>query len=233
MPERGKELIKVMLKYLPRKLDNYIWKSKELKELNYPHYVFVDMQKAISSLDDRKFVSKKPMENIPNSCAIICKNFHYQAMFTTFCDNHSPLIFNNTCWSNSDIKTHFIANGSRAYIGTLWNINNSSARDAANMFYSEIFDKTFLENYYRMQNEITECSDKNVYIFWGLHFSTLQSGIDLEHSKRQILNRLKNAVFGWNENFLSTSNVKTKKTIQDFISFLNANIFKIVKKKKN
>ncbi|MNK67062.1 CHAT domain protein [compost metagenome] len=233
MPERGKELIKVMLKYLPRKLDNYIWKSKELKELNYPHYVFVDMQKAISSLDDRKFVSKKPMENIPNSCAIICKNFHYQAMFTTFCDNHSPLIFNNTCWSNSDIKTHFIANGSRAYIGTLWNINNSSARDAANMFYSEIFDKTFLENYYRMQNEITECSDKNVYIFWGLHFSTLQSGIDLEHSKRQILNRLKNAVFGWNENFLSTSNVKTKKTIQDFISFLNANIFKIVKKTKN
>lgn len=228
MPEKGKELIKVMLKYLPRKLDNLIWRSKELKGLNYPHDVFVDMQKAISSLDDRKLISRKTIDNIPNSCAIICKNFHYQAMFNTFCDSHSPLIFNNTCWSNSDIKSNFIANGCKAYIGTLWNINNSSARDAAKIFYTEVFGKTFLENYYIMQSEITEYSDDDVYIFWGLHFSTLQSGISEEHSKRQILNRLKNSVFGWYDNFSSTSNPKTKKTIQDFIRFLNLNILKIV-----
>ncbi|PZU02774.1 MAG: hypothetical protein DI622_20910, partial [Chryseobacterium sp.] len=179
MPERGKELIKVVLKYLPRRFDNLIWQSKELKELNYPHHVFSDMLKAISISGDKDIISRTVIKNIPNSCAIICKSFHYQAMFTTFCDNHSPLIFNNTCWSNSDIKSHFIANGTRAYIGTLWNIGNPTARESAKIFYDNIFDKPFMENFHSMQNLITEHSDKNIYIFWGLHFSTLSRGIDV------------------------------------------------------
>ncbi|MFY1047512.1 hypothetical protein [Chryseobacterium sp. GP-SGM7] len=233
MPEKGKELIKVMLKYLPRKFNNRIWRSKELKDLNYPHYVFSDMLEAISNSEDRKFISKTIIKNIPNSCAIICKNFHYQAMFSTFCDNHSPLIYNNTCWSNSDIKTNFIANGARAYIGTLWNISNYSARESAKIFYSNLFKKTFLENHYFIQNSITEYFDKNVYILWGLHFSTLSEGINQQDSKIEILIRLRNAVSNWNKNYLATSNQDTKNTINDFIKFLSRNIIRIVMKGKN
>lgn len=230
MPEKGNELIKVILKYIPRKFDSLIWRSKELKALEYPHYVFSDMLNAISTSSDRKFISKTVMNNIPNSCAIICKRFHYQAMFNTFCDNHSPLVFNNTCWSNSDIKTNFIANGARAYIGTLWNISNPSARESAKVFYNDIFEKSFLENHYFMQNSITEYSDKNIYIFWGLHFSTLSKGISPEDSKIKILIRLRNAVLSWNKNYSSTSNPDTKNSIQDFIKFLNTNILNIVMK---
>lgn len=227
MPDRSKPLIKVILKYIPRKFDNLIWRSKELKALNYPHHVFVDMMNSITS-DEENFISKRTVENIPNSCAIECKNFHYQAMFDTFCDNHSPVVFNNTCWSNSDIKANFIANGSKSYIGTLWNINNSSARDAANIFYDNIFRKNLLENFFEMQNSVWENSDKNVYILWGLPFSNLSRGINKENTKIQVISRLQKAVLGWLKNYKITTNPDTKRSIQDFINFLNKYIFNIV-----
>ena len=58
------------------------------------------------------------------SCAIACADTIHQGQFHALASYSSPIIFNNTCWSWSEVAAFFLAGGARAYVGTLWAIES-------------------------------------------------------------------------------------------------------------
>jgi len=187
-PGGGRESIKIGYIHIWRKFNDFIWKSKELKEQNYPQYVFSDMIEAIIHQEqtEEKYIGI-PKEIVPNSCHIKCFDFIYQAMFHVLASLHtSPIIFNNTCWSWDRIANPFIHGGARGYIGTLWKVKNSIAKLVAEDFYSNLSNDTILNSLHKAMNKTKGSESEDIYIYWGLHFSTLKKVDSVEKSRLNI-----------------------------------------------
>jgi len=213
-PEKGKSLIQVTCKQIWRKFDKFIWKSKELKDENYPHFVFIDMINAVHNRSGEKY-SGIPKSIVSDSCAIKCYDFNYQAVFNLVsCFHTSPIIFNNTCWSWSGISESFLACGVRGYIGTLWSINNSVANNSAKIFYENLFDNTILNSLQKSFKATIGTSSENIYLFWGLHFSTFKRGVNIKQSRINITHLLLLSFYRWIKQAEEVSNVKIKSDIQ-------------------
>lgn len=203
-PTHGEELIPVTSKYIWRKFNSYEWGSKEFKNQKYPHYLFSDMINAIYKNEKKDRIRK---DIVPNSCAIKCHDFNYQATFNTFSSSTAPIIFNNTCWSWGYISHSFLAVGARAYIGTLWEVNNTIAKKTAESFYSELFKISILESLQYSLSNTHGTDNENIYMLWGLHFTSLNSGISIEQSKKNIAKSLLLSLNEWKRK-LKTSDDK-------------------------
>jgi hypothetical protein len=210
--ERG--MFRVVTKKLPLKLDGLRWKSKELEARNLPDYVYDDLwvflfPKGRSEINPN--IQRKPKQRIPNSCAIRCSDQIHQGQFTGLAAHHSPVIFNNICFSWSEVAKFFLFNGARAYIGTLWSIDNNAAVLGAKAFYTEAFKDTILGAFYHAVNAIRETHSRNVYVYWGLHFTTLTRGISVERSRRDVIKELLQSVEEWRRHIaLSHSEENTR-----------------------
>lgn len=200
-PERGQDLIVVEHKYIWRKFDGFIWKSNELKDQNYSHYVFSDMINAIIEEENSKKKYKGTRKSIvPDSCAIKCSDFIYQALFNMVAGWHTaPIIFNNTCWSWSGISESFLDSGVRGYIGTLWAVQNSVAKEVAEYFYKEVFDKSIMETLHDANTKTKGTNSEDIYIYWGLPFSTLKRADSEEKSRTNIAECLLGAFYRWRQ----------------------------------
>jgi len=200
-PNRQVDLIKVETKHIWRKFDGMVWKSKELKSKQYPHYVFVDMQQAISDRDDQKGKYKgTPKSVVPDSCAIACDVFVYQAMFDMIAGFHaSPVIFNNTCWSWSGIADSFLSAGARGYVGTLWAVENNVARQVAEEFYQNIFTNTIAESLHHAMTLTKGTHSEGIYVYWGLHFSTLGKPVSMPESRTRIAELMIRGFHNWRD----------------------------------
>ncbi len=192
-PHPDDKLIPVHRKTIWRKFDGLVWGSEEFRNKHYPHYVFADMQIEMDKMfNDKNYIpDRTPKDVIPDSCAIKCSDFAYQAMIQTVAGYHtSPVIFNNSCWSWSGIADSFLAVGVRGYIGTLWKVDNRVATEVAETFYSNLFDGTILE---ALQKGIEKCQGtdyESIYIYWGLHFSSLQKGTTISKSRENVSNNI-------------------------------------------
>lgn len=154
-----------------RKFNEFEWKSEVLEKQNYPHETFVDMQNAIFS-DKKKNRIRK--DNIIGSASIKCCDFNYQAFFNMVASgSQTPIIFNNTCSSWSEIFHSFINSGSRLYIGTLY-IN---AKNTAEEFYDNVENTFIIDCLNKTQKNLIGTKDENIYIVWGLHFATFKKKI--------------------------------------------------------
>src|SRR5690606_36065306 len=130
--EEGEPLIKVSKKVFPEKLNGVPFRTKEFKEQNYPSSIFPPMFKVVPVKENQISHKRVP---IRNSHEITCYNFSRMAMFAHLAaGRHSPLIFNNTCWTAYEIKNHLLGVRARAYIVTLWNIANTTAYNTAATF---------------------------------------------------------------------------------------------------
>jgi hypothetical protein len=206
-PEKGEELITVETKHIWRKFDGFLWRSKELEEQNYPHYVFSDMLNVIIA-DGKpgKIYDGVPKSIVPHSCSIKCSDFIYQAMFNMVaCFHTSPIIFNNTCWSWSGIADSFLSGGVRGYIGTLWAINNNVAKSVAENFYQNLFDDTILNSLYKAIAKSKGTKSQNIYIYWGLHFSTLKKAKSVKDSRMNIAEYLLGGFYQWRHKSMTTA----------------------------
>ncbi|KFF06326.1 hypothetical protein [Flavobacterium reichenbachii] len=215
-PSRGKKLIPVTTKMIWRKFDGYHWKSKELKEANFPHHVFSDM---LNELRKNKNKNRIPKSKVPNSCAIKCFDFSYQAMFNLLAGSQSPIIFNNTCWSYSDISHKFIEVGARAYIGTLWGINNNIAKRTAESFYSDLFNGTILGALQSALINTVGTNDENIYFIWGLHFTSIKAGTSNEESKKDVALKLLQSINIWVDKLNTTTKPSIQKNIIELIEW--------------
>lgn len=167
----GGEMVQVHRKAIFKSFDGFPWMSAPLKSL--PRYIFEDM-KALRQ--DRENNVKRVAFNSPIalSCHIQCSDSIHQGHFHCLAGFGHPVIFNNTCSSSHEIAMTFIHAGARCYIGTLWSIGNETAKRAAKVFYEEVVRKgSLLSAFFEMNNGIIKRQYQNVYIFWGLHLTTL------------------------------------------------------------
>jgi len=212
----GEPLIKVFKKIFPRKLNGYLFRTKEFKEQNYPSSIFPKMIEAVP-IKENQISSKKV--TLENSHEIACYRFSHLGLFTHLAAGHSPLIFNNTCWSAYDIKNHFIDVRARAYIGTLWALNNTVANKTAEMFYNCFFDKTILEALQESLVQSKGSKDANIYVFYGLHFTKFTKGESIKKSRENITRKLLLSIDSWQNNYNKATDSIIKESIQDLIKW--------------
>lgn len=197
-PEPGVDMIVVTSKQIFKKLDGMTWASKELKD-KYGHDVFVDMQQSMRANFNKRSLTRKKKSRVPLSCAIKCSDSIHQGMFQTLSAHSSPLVFNNTCWSWFQIAESFLYGGARTYIGTLWGVDNHVASGMAKKFYENIFNSSILESFHEAAKTGDGTDSENIYIFWGLHFSTLKTGESIADSRKKIFRTLLKSFYMWKE----------------------------------
>jgi hypothetical protein len=213
-----KEYLNVQHKSYFKKFDGLKWRSSELKNKHYPHYVFVDMQNALRSSTSKQKKAIGGRKKIPNSCGIQCIDSNHQGMVTTIASHSSPIIFNNTCWSWYQIAETFLVNGARGYIGTLWAVENAAAVDFAKEFYKNNLNTPIITSFHQSLNVLNGGRSENIYIFWGLHFSTLNIADKIE-SRKNVFSHLLKSYYQWKDRLSIIRNKRTAELIADIVNW--------------
>jgi hypothetical protein len=194
-------------KVFPRKLDGLAWMSPELKERKFDADVINRMWKSMLESEGRR----KKIGRIPLSCAIACADSIHQGQFHTLASYSSPVVFNNTCWSWHEVALFFIDCGARGYIGTLWAIGNDAAVVAAKVFYENVFRGTILGAVCKALKAIEATPSNNIYVFWGLHFSSLPPGNDSRASVAKIKSETARSVMAWVRKIKTTKSAEVRR----------------------
>ena len=203
-------------KMIYQRFDGHKWGSPRLEEI--PQYVFIDMNAAMR--ENETGVIRIPVDyHIAFSCHIRCRDGLHQGAFQTLADLGRPLIFNNTCSSSHELAPIFVSAGARAYLGTLWDVGNTTAAQVAKAFYRRAMkDENLLAAFYEMTKLSTRSKDDDVYILWGLHFSTLRR--PAQRSDDSILGALLHSFLMWLHKVTTTSDPATKRNGIPIIAFL-------------
>ena len=219
------KMVHVTRKVIFRRLDGFVWMSPELKAYNLPQYVFEDMRKALfdGRLTKQSATRKRVKEPIASSCHVKCYDGIHQGMFWAVASHSSPFIFNNTCSSWDDISLFFISGGSRGYIGTLWSINNSTAKAAAEHFYKSLFGRPILDSVFSTITSIGQSSDADIYAYWGLHFSTLQK--PAQNGIRKVPRELAKAAMRWCQKIMTTKISEVKENSARNLEFVLSELY--------
>jgi len=215
--ESGTDKVELTRKFIYRKFNGYHWKSKELEEQNYSSETYADITNAVGN---PKPENKTYLRNVDDSCSIKCVDGNYQAMVPHIAGKHTfPFIFNNTCWSWSNIAEGFLSTSCSGYIGTLWNIRNRTAIDIAKEFYKNGFRKSIANNLFDcMDKTIINESDKNIYIYWGLQESYLFES-KLPEPKKYIASRLVENYRKWQDWLSHGLESKHRRSIEKLIDW--------------
>lgn len=213
--------VNVFTKAIFRRFDGFPWMSNELRAQNTPNYVFEDMRKALFQNNSFKNRKTRVPANYPiyTSCHIKCYDSIHQGQFRMLASHGSPVIFNNTCSSWFEIAVHFIASGTRGYLGTMWNIKNPVAIKSAKLFYEEVFNNGNIAIAFHKMNKFgTSKEDQDIYIFWGLHFSTLKKPSEV--SDQIIFNELLSSFLRWMKKYNTTKIEEVRKNCVPIMNFI-------------
>src|SRR5262249_52419601 len=221
------DMVALHRKVFPRTLDGFAWRSAELEEQKLPSHVYLDMWKA--ALECRG--QRRTKDRIAMSCAIQCVDSIHQGEFNALASYSSPVIFNNTCWSWDEVAAFFLACGARGYIGTLWAIDNDAAVVAAKTFYEHLFSGPVLNAFHKALQAIAGTSSKNIYVYWGLHFTRLPAGKGIRQGHDGVRHELMYAVGLWVRKIESTKRVEVRsnsiRVLKSILRELRANFSSI------
>jgi hypothetical protein len=179
----------------------------------------------MEALKENKDKLKRTPVSIPIalSCHIKCYQSFHQGAFDRLAAYSSPIIFNNSCSSSHELAGSFIGAGARVYIGTLWNIGNQTAVNAAMTFYAKLLaDGNVLDAFGGMLHSITKDKYRHIYIMWGLHFSSLPR--PSKKSDDRIIRGLLANYFLWAKTFATTKEPEVKRNCVPILRFLQSEI---------
>jgi hypothetical protein len=199
--------VSVHRKVFPRKLDGLAWMSPELKEKKFDSTVITGMWKCMLQSEGRR----TKIGRIALSCAIACADSIHQGQFDVLASYSSPIVFNNSCWSSHEVALFFLDCGARGYIGTLWAVGNDAAVTAAKVFYENVFCGTVLGAVHNALKAIEGTPSENIYVYWGLHFSSLPSGNNVEASVAKIKNETARSVMAWTRKIRTTKSAEVRR----------------------
>jgi hypothetical protein len=214
--------IKVATKMFPRKLDGVPVNSPELDNL-YADYILHEMWGAMGKGEEKR-VSKKGY--ISGSCHIECAGRqYYQAMFNMVGARiTSPFVFNNTCWSWSNVAECFLGSGAKGYIGTLWAVGTCEAAATARKFYRLAFQMAVCEALHAAKTETEGGKYANIYIYWGLPFTTLKSCRDIRESRDRVFRRLRASIIFFKDIARNSRSQEQKQEIQQLITWIESQL---------
>jgi hypothetical protein len=204
----------------PRKLNGLDFHSEERKAKEYPHELFTTMYKAIYDHPKDKVKTLQKNKVIVDSSGITCNDFTFHGMIQYLAGDGIPFIFNNTCWSWSKMADSFLTSGCRGYIGTCWRIENKIAVSCATSFYQYSFEMPICQALYIASKNSEGTASENVYVFWGLHFSTLKTADSAEDSRENVYQNLEKGKEVWTRKLKENLSENQKSTIMDIIYWL-------------
>ena len=214
-PEK-RALVQVVRKAIFKSFDGFPWRSKPLEA--YSAYVFEDMMKAIRE-NHHGVLRVRYDSPIALSCHIQCHDSIHQGEFQSLGSFGHPVVFNNSCASSHELEAQFIHAGARAYIGTLWSVGNETATEAALTFYREIVaNESILAAFAAMNSSIRNPAYSNVYILWGLHFSSLRKPSN--KSDRKIFEALIASHLMWMKKIATTVDPEVRRNSVPIAKFL-------------
>jgi len=203
-------------KMIYHRFDGHKWGSPSLNQI--PQYVFIDMNLAMRE-NEEGVIRVHVNYPIAFSCHIRCRDGLHQGAFQTLSDIGRPLVFNNTCSSSHELSPIFVSAGARGYLGTLWEVGNDTAVNAAKTFYSKAMKcQNILSAFHEMTKLQTRKKDAHVYIMWGLHFSTIRK--PLERSDDAILGALLHSFLMWLHKITTTSDQVVARNGIHIVAFL-------------
>jgi hypothetical protein len=177
------------------------------------------MHLAMTADEERGVIRVPVTYPIAFSCHIQCHGGFHQGTFHTLSDIGRPFVFNNSCCSSHELSPVFIDAGARVYVGTLWDIGNLTATRAAKAFYkSAMKDGSLLGAFREIGNLPSRDKDANVYIFWGLHFSTLRK--PTVKSDEAIFRALMHSFLMWTQKVVTTEDPVIKRNGAPIVAFL-------------
>lgn len=184
-----------------QKLNGFQWKSEELKNQNYSNEIYASITKHISrAYDEKTVIRKEKLGIVQKSNCVKCYGEHnYLAKFNNIGGNSSfPLVFNNSCYSWEEVSENFLSQGARGYIGTVGKVDNDIAIQSSDIFYSNVLKKGLMDAVFEINSNLITQDKIGQYIFWGLHFSTLQSpNEEIETTREKVKKELKNSLYSW------------------------------------
>ena len=215
------KMVSVTRKAIFKTFDGFPWMSRPLKSL--PHYVFEDMLKALRS--DDNLVRVRVDYPIALSCHIQCHDSIHQGSFHSLAGFGHPVVFNNSCSSSHELAATFIDAGARSYIGTLWGVENETAMRAGTVFYEEAVKQGgVLAAFVAMNKSVSAKKYQNVYILWGLHFSSFRKPLKKDDSK--ILRALVSSFLMWKKKIETTADREVKRNSIPIAKFILEEIVK-------
>jgi hypothetical protein len=214
-PVDGK-VAQVTRKMIYHRFDGHKWGSLALRQI--PQYVFIDMNLAMR--ENEEGVVRVPVNYpIAFSCHIRCRDGLHQGAFQTLSDIGRPLVFNNTCSSSHELSPIFVSAGARCYLGTLWEVGNDTAVNAAKTFYNKAMtDQSLLSSFHEMVKLPARKKDIDVYIMWGLHFSTLRK--PPQRSDDPVLGALFHSFLMWMRKITTTDDPVVARNGVHIVAFL-------------
>jgi len=109
--------------------------------------------------------------------------------------------------------------GARAYVGTLWGVGNKVARNVAETFYAEVFGSTILNALQKSMAHTKGNGAENIYILWGLHFSTIKPGNSIEQSRMSVAKKLLGSFYRWRNHVKGVQNEWAREDINRLIDW--------------
>lgn len=212
--------VKVERKMIFTALDGMPWVERPLSK--YARYVGDDLMEALK--EDEAKLKRTPVSiPIALSCHIKCYQSFHQGAFDRLGGYSSPIVFNNSCSSSHELAGSFIGAGARIYIGTLWNVGNQTAVNAATAFYAKLLaDGNVLAAFGRMLHSVTNNKYRHIYIMWGLHFSSLPRP-SKKSNDRMIRGLLANFSW-WLKKSATTKEPEVKRNCVPILKFLQSEI---------
>jgi hypothetical protein len=90
----------------------------------------------------------------------------------------------------------------------------------AQTFYENVFSRTVLSAFHQAVRAIDNTQSKNIYVFWGLHVSTLSRAKNAQESRAEVIAELARGSAGWKEHIDGTTNEEAKRNATSVLAAL-------------
>jgi hypothetical protein len=155
---------------------------------------------------------------------IRCHDGVHQGIFQVLAGHTSPVIFNNTCWSAGEIVAFFLSSGARGYIGTLWSVGNDTATCAAQVFYTNAISGRIIDAVHEAVSGIRSAVDRDIYVYYGVHFTTLGAHVDQAGSLNAAFNILTHLLFQMIEQARKTESIEVKRNALEAVRRIRSDL---------
>lgn len=189
------DILRVMQYYRFHSLDGVDWNDPVAKADLYVGSAIRDWSERVR---DKAFepVHKESLDRVLGSAVLAMADNNYLPMPRALACEGSPIIFNNACVSWHELAGRFMFANARAYIGTLYPVNDIEAEAVAVALLGKHFGKMLPHALWSAQNCVYgEGSDRRPYVVSGVYPQRLRA--TREDVPRHIISKLWNGLRYW------------------------------------
>ncbi|WP_145758235.1 MULTISPECIES: hypothetical protein [unclassified Burkholderia] len=172
---------------------------------------------------DLKPVRKESVDRVRMSAAMAMHDHNYLAMPRALAGHGSPIVINNACVSWHQLAERFMFAGARAYIGTLYPVNDLEAEAIVVKILDKYWGKSLPHAVWSAQNSIYSAgSDRRPYVVTGVYIQRLR--VTVENIPSFIMKKLVAARDHWKKRLVAIGDHRPRKQMQEFVQYYDREI---------